>query len=101
MKIIVTLRSLTKLTRLELDEEKQTANLNGTPIDINVEPFINKLLKIVSSWKKRMVNDFILDGLEYTVKIEKDDKSFEFYGRNKFPDNFQDFINLLQSENIN
>ena len=47
-----------------------------------------------------MVNDFIIDGEEYSVKIEKDGKNYLYEGRNKFPKNYRDFINLLRSANI-
>ena len=47
-----------------------------------------------------MVNYFIIDGESYSVKVEKDGKVYEYEGRNKFPKNYRDFINLLKSNGI-
>lgn len=100
MKITVTIRNLSQQVYLTLNDEKNEAILGGKPIQLEVAPFASRLLTIVSSWEERMVNDFIIDGEEYSVKIEKDGKNYLYEGRNKFPKNYRDFINLLRSANI-
>ncbi len=100
MKITVIMSSMTQFKQLVLDDETKKAKLNGEKIKIDIDDFASKILSIVSSWDARMVNEFIMDGQEYKVKIEKDEKTFEYYGKNKYPDNFKEFTTLLQENKI-
>ncbi len=100
MKITITLSGLSNFTQLIIDDQKQEAKLNRTKINLNIDDFSSKILSIVSSWDKRMVNEFVLDGQEYMVRIEKNNKVYDYYGRNKYPDNYREFITLLKENNI-
>ena len=100
MKINVTLQNLTSFTNLEIDDKKNEAILNGKKIELDIPPFASRLLTIISKKKEKMVNYFIIDGESYSVKVEKDGKVYEYEGRNKFPKNYRDFINLLKSNGI-
>lgn len=100
MKISIILSSMTQFNQLVLDDATQEAKLNGKKIKLDIDKFASKVLSIVSSWEKRMVNEFIMDGQEYKVKIEKEDKTYEYYGKNKYPENFREFSKLLQENNI-
>ena len=55
--------------KIGIYDEKNEAMLGGKPIQLEVAPFASRLLTIVSSWEERMVNDFIIDGEEYSVKM--------------------------------
>ena len=69
-------------------------------VKINIPSFTRALFAIVSSWKEEMINKSISDGLSYRVKISKNGKEFKFYGQNEFPDNFDEFMYLLQCNNL-
>ncbi len=100
MKITIIMSSMTHFTQLIIDDKTKEAKLNGENIEIDIDNFANKLISIVSSWEPRMVNEFILDGQEYRVRIEKKGKIQDYYGKNKYPENYRDFISLLQENNI-
>ncbi len=100
MKITVTVFNMYKSRHLTLDDEKNEAVFNGKKIELDVPPFASRLLAIVSSWDNRMVNNMILDGESYNVKIEKDGKVYNYEGRNKFPANYRDFVELMRSHNL-
>lgn len=100
MKIAVKIFTLTNSTYLTLNDETNEVKLNGKKINLEIAPFANRLLSIVSSWQERMINPMILDGIQYSVTIEKNGKTKSYEGRNKFPDNYREFMMLLQSENI-
>lgn len=100
MRIRVGMNTLTKNMILNLNYEKNQAICNGVAVEIDVKPFCEKLLTIVSSWDKKMVNTNILDGLSYYVKIEKDGKKYSYVGQNKFPHNFNEFLELLSENKI-
>lgn len=100
MKILVTLTNLYNSIALKLDCEKNEATLNGKQIKLNVPIFSSKLLSIVSSWDNKMINDMVLDGISYSVEINKDGKRYKYEGRNDFPDNYNEFISLLRGNDI-
>lgn len=91
---------MVKCSVLTIDSEKNEAKLNGKAKEMDIEKFTSKLLTIVSSWEEKMINPFVLDGLEYSVEIEKDGKNYKYEGKNSFPDNFEEFAALIKSENI-
>ena len=43
-----------------------------------------------------MINPAIIDGVKYKVKIDKNNKVYEFEGANSFPENFREFENLIK-----
>ena len=100
MKISLSIWNIRSITSLSLDDIANTATLNGKNIELNIPEFASKLLTIVSSWDSEMINHNILDGVEYRLKIEKDNKIYQYIGRNKFPNNFHDFLKLLTDYNI-
>ena len=100
MKITLTTRSLTNSVYLTLNDETNEAKLNGNKISIDIQRFSSRLLTIISSWAPKMINTNILDGLSYSVKVEKDGKEYNYKGSNKFPDNFREFTNLLTEYKI-
>ena len=100
MKITVSVFNMYKSRYIVLDDEKNEATFNGKKVELDIPPFASKLLTIISSWDNRMVNDMVLDGESYSVKVEKDGKVYNYEGRNKFPLNYRDFIDLLRDNNL-
>lgn len=67
-------------------------------LSANIPALVDRVREIVSSWEHEMVNENILDGMSYHVVFYKNGKKeTEYQGRNKFPNNFADFIALLWS----
>ncbi len=100
MKITVSVFNMYNSRYLVLDDEKNEATFNGQKVNIDIKPFASRLLAIVSSWDERMVNEMVLDGESYFVKIEKDGKVYTYEGRNKFPVNYRDFVGLLRENKL-
>lgn len=69
-------------------------------IPFSVRCFTSELLTITSSWEHEMIDEHALDGTSYYVKIEKDRKISEYYGQNKFPENYQEFLRLLRKYDL-
>ncbi len=99
-KISLGLSSLRKCFNLNLDYSNQTAVLNGEPFKMDVRPFMDKICNIVTDWEEKLINLAILDGLAYHIFIQKDGKIKKYEGRNKFPPNFNEFLNLLSEVNL-
>ena len=94
MKIEIKLLSTTKRTVISMCNEK--CLVNGKEKKINFDETIEKLINIVMSWQPKMINPFIVDGLNYSVKIEKDGTLYSYEGANSFPDNFSKFEKLVR-----
>ena len=98
-KIVLGIRSANNSFELKIDYATQKAILNGENFNMNIKPFVSKLMCIVSSWEKEMKTPS-MDGISYYVHIKKDGKTYNFDGLNKFPDNFDEFLYLLYKENV-
>ena len=67
-------------------------------LSMDIPEFVRRLKEIVSSWEHEMVDERILDGLEYHVTFYKNgEKETEYRGQNKFPENYREFRALLRS----
>ena len=91
---------INKSTHLQIDTDRKEATLNSKKISLDVDGFARKLLPIVSSWEHKMINNFILDGLSYSVTIIDNGKESKYEGKNKFPKNFNEFTGLLEDYEI-
>ena len=100
MKIVVNVFTMHKSTYLQIDTNTKQASLNSKKIALDVDLFANRLLKIVSSWENKMINNFILDGISYSVTIDNNGVETKYEGKNKFPKNFQEFTELLEDYEI-
>lgn len=99
-KIMLGISTLHSSMNLKIDYDNQSAELNGEKFDLKIKPFVSNLTRIVSSWESEMKNDSIKDGISYFVHIKKDGKVYNFDGENKFPDNFDEFILLLEEAKV-
>ena len=57
--------------------------------------FSNRLLGIISSWEKNMINPFIIDGESYEIIIQDEPEKLKYVGKNYFPSNYYKFKNLI------
>lgn len=94
-KISLGISNLRKCFNLNLDYKTASAKLNEKPFEMDVRPFMEKVLKIVADWPENLADNSILDGLAYHVYVQKDAQIKKYQGKNKFPSNFFEFIKLL------
>lgn len=93
--VTIEVDTLEKSMRLYVDYDKNRAELNGKPIEMDTHRFYGKLISIVSWWEHDAGGRDTLDGMAYCVKTEKDGKEYVYKGRNRFPFNFGSFMELL------
>lgn len=93
--VTIDVDTLEKAISLYVDYDKNYAELNRKPIEMDTHRFYSDLVPIVSWWEHDMVDPNTIDGMAYCVKIEKDGKEYVYKGRNRFPFNFGSFMNLL------
>ena len=57
---------------------------------------INKLSKIMFGWKEEYVGARKIDGEKYHVIVDINHKKKKYKIQNKFPDNWEDFLNVKE-----
>lgn len=81
---IKTLGSSKKITEDILTEDVLTVKLN-------------RMINIINSWKDTYVDNRVLDGFEFKILVEYENKELNsaVYGKNKFPLNFSDLSEMI------
>lgn len=68
--------------------------------DENVSLFFDSFFRIIDDWKEEYIDNTIIDGLEWKIKIKyKNGYVKKYYGKNKTPINFS-MIDKIQKEFI-
>ena len=93
MKIEIELISMYKNTKIDVIDD--VFFVNGTKKDVDIERFMRRLFCITATWKENMVDNGILDGESYKVKIYDSDKKATYFGKNNFPANYGEFVRLI------
>lgn len=57
--------------------------------------FAKSIKPFAASWESEYVNEGILDGIQWSVKIVIDDVSLKCEGSNDFPEDFDEFWRIL------
>lgn len=96
MKIGVRIKSIRRAVSIYLDDEDKVFTINGINCKMDKEEFKNRLLDIVLFWDEKMIAKGVIDGEEYSVKIKKENNVIEFKGYGKYPENYKDFIKLIE-----
>ena len=78
-----------------VDSTSGIVRLNDNVVDFDAQKFIAEINDIVLSWKPKMINDRVLDGSWYSVKIQDGISKKVFIGRNKYPANYNRFLELI------
>lgn len=95
MKGIIELKNMYKTLSIKFDSDKNILLVNEKPIKYDASEFLYKLQTIIASWDKVMINNSVSDGEIYSVKLKLDNKTREYIGKNKFPENYYKFIALI------
>ena len=61
-----------------------------------VELFYEKLYKIVFYWKQEYIGERVYDGERYLIEFDVNHKKKKYKIQNKFPDNWEDFLNIRE-----
>ena len=91
----IKLQTLTDSFEIDIDE-KDRFFVNGTQQNINVETFMFHLNHVTNGWESKYENNDIMDGLSYSVVVDKGQEKFSSEGKNKFPKNFSSFLRLIE-----
>ncbi len=96
MKINIDILSGRLNNKITADTEAGDFLINGKKKQIDVNDFTNRLLGIILSWKEKMIGPELLDGESYCVTITDGEETASFYGKNSFPDNYDEFVLLIR-----
>lgn len=97
MKVSIEVMSMYKRIVVESDSEKNIFLCNKKPVtNILLNQFEEELLDIIISWKQGSSSDFHLDLESCSVEIEKDGEFFKYFIQGIYPNNYSEFINLLE-----
>ena len=68
-------------------EQKPVVNIVKDEL---VEKFLDKLFRIIDSWKEEYIDNSMVDGTEWQLQITYTDGDKKYYrGKNGFPSNFE------------
>ena len=96
MKIKINKQSLKENTTILIDVVKKIVKDNTHNEKQIKDSTLFEIVKCISSWKESYVNDRTIDGSTYTIKIKSNNCMKSYMFKNKYPDNFSDFLNALK-----
>ena len=59
------------------------------------EEYIKRLLRIISLWDHKYIDNSVIDGSSFEVKVYTTSGVDRFYGKNKYPNNYQELLDML------
>jgi len=93
----VTIKLINRLTEMTIiaDDEKNEVLVNGNLVLINAQKFVSQISILTSSWQPTYINNAVIDGEEFMVKLQNQNKVKTYTGKNKFPINYSKFLSLI------
>ena len=79
-----------------IDDVKNECLVDGVEKVIDTKAFIDNLLPLTISWKKKMIGEKYLDGNSYSLEITDGDQVISYVGKNSFPENYNEFVELIR-----
>ena len=95
MQIIISLGNISNQTVIKIDDENALFLVNERPKKVDINRFIMRMQSIISSWQYTMINNRIIDGSWYDIKIKSGDNKRHYVGKNAYPQNYDEFISLI------
>ena len=96
MQIYIKIMNLVGVSNIFGDDNAEIVEVNGDKVDVDAREFVGQMSLVLSSWKEKYINNLILDGEEYRVKIVNDEgEERMLYGKNAFPENYGEFKKLI------
>ena len=96
MQIKINKQSLKEDTTILIDVIRKIVKDNKHNAKQIQDSILLEIVKCISSWKESYVNDRIIDGATYTIKIKSNNGMKTYIFKNKYPENFSDFLKALQ-----
>lgn len=59
-----------------------------------VNDLYSKLFSLMFSWKQEYIGEKVFDGEKYLIEVDVNHKRKKFKIQNKFPDNWEEFLNI-------
>lgn len=95
MKIIINKKSFKENSTIIIDDVKKIVKYNNKEKPIKNSSLL-EIFNFISSWEKSCIKNSIIDGCTYTIEIELNNIKETLIFKNKYPDNFGDFLEILK-----
>lgn len=77
------------------DDEKDICLVDNVPFITDVKKDMQVILDCLCGAPLKMVDDGVLDGVSYVIKIEKNNETREYVFVNKFPQGFNNVFDII------
>ncbi|MBR4407246.1 MAG: hypothetical protein IKT27_02930 [Clostridia bacterium] len=96
MQIYIKIINQRGVLNIKGDENANLVEVNGDKIDFDARYFVGKMSQIVFLWEDKYIDNTMLDGVEFRVRVVNDkNEERVICGRNAFPENYDEFENLI------
>lgn len=95
MQILINVGNMAESVNIKIDSEKDLFIVDGKNKQVDTDNFIMRLQAIVLNWPLIMIDNSVLDGGWYEVKIKVGNSVRTFKGKNAFPTNYYEFAQLI------
>lgn len=82
------------------DEAKDAITCNGKFAAHGASKFISRLLSITGSWPEESIDNKVLDGENYEVKIFFEDETRVHKGYGRYPNKYNEFKELISEVSL-
>lgn len=97
MNILININSYKNNYEIQVDGKEKIIWVNSKSVKVDVDKFISRLEKIISSWENRYISySPVTDSENYEIIITKGNDVYTYQGINKFPPNYNEFIKLIK-----
>jgi hypothetical protein len=62
-----------------------------------VNDLYSKLFSLMFSWRQEYIGEKVFDGEKYLIEVDVNHKRKKFKIQNKFPDNWEEFLDIKQN----
>lgn len=96
MKVLVKLMDFSGVKNIYADEKTGEFSINSMLVNYDAEKFVSRVCSITLGWKNEYINNSVLDGVEYRIKLVSDNgKERVIVGKNKYPSNYDEFAKVI------
>ena len=96
MKVFVKIINLNGVKNIYADDNSGACTINMHPVKYNGRDFVAKLSAVTCGWEPEYINNSVLDGTEYRIKlVNNQGKEKVIICKNKYPSNFDAFTKVI------
>lgn len=96
MKVKIVLSGTDQILNYAVNSETSKFVSSSNSYKINTNEFFSKLISIIKYWPHELEDSAIQDGLSCIIMISNNGEESFYTFHNKFPQNFNDLVNLVQ-----